>query len=196
MFCFFKQKTAYEMRISDWSSDVCSSDLATTASSAASSSPNTNTASATSPAATTVSCTSCARWPRWGRRSGGISYGLEAAGFGIGDWGFGTAGAPLLLSPIPNPQSHSLPLRYPSPRATARRHHGHAIDAAPALRSELRLDGVQRGAVRLHAGVDGGLDQRRAAGPRGAAQPPLAAAHGRALLGAGDRQSTRLNSSH
>src|SRR3546814_264094 len=31
MFCFFffKQKTAYEMRISDWSSDVCSSDLLT-----------------------------------------------------------------------------------------------------------------------------------------------------------------------
>src|SRR3546814_108566 len=27
--CIFKQKTAYEMRISDWSSDVCSSDLAT-----------------------------------------------------------------------------------------------------------------------------------------------------------------------
>src|SRR3546814_9586813 len=26
-FYFFKQKTAYEMRISDWSSDVCSSDL-------------------------------------------------------------------------------------------------------------------------------------------------------------------------
>src|SRR3546814_8742763 len=25
--CFFKQKTAYKMRISDWSSDVCSSDL-------------------------------------------------------------------------------------------------------------------------------------------------------------------------
>src|SRR3546814_1004699 len=25
--CFFKQNTAYEMRISDWSSDVCSSDL-------------------------------------------------------------------------------------------------------------------------------------------------------------------------
>src|SRR3546814_10359367 len=30
-FFFFKQKTAYEMRISDWSSDVCSSDLAATA---------------------------------------------------------------------------------------------------------------------------------------------------------------------
>src|SRR3546814_5068465 len=29
MFIFFKQKTAYEMRISDWSSDVCSSDLKT-----------------------------------------------------------------------------------------------------------------------------------------------------------------------
>src|SRR3546814_5433075 len=29
-FFFFKQKTAYEMRISDWSSDVCSSDLETT----------------------------------------------------------------------------------------------------------------------------------------------------------------------
>src|SRR3546814_19120135 len=27
-FFFFKQKTAYEMRISDWSSDVCSSDIA------------------------------------------------------------------------------------------------------------------------------------------------------------------------
>src|SRR3546814_20047320 len=30
-FFFFKQKTAYEMRISDWSSDVCSSDLASAA---------------------------------------------------------------------------------------------------------------------------------------------------------------------
>src|SRR3546814_6018411 len=29
-FFFFKQKTAYELRISDWSSDVCSSDLAPT----------------------------------------------------------------------------------------------------------------------------------------------------------------------
>src|SRR3546814_7550223 len=29
-FFFFKQKTAYEMRISDWSSDVCSSDLRAT----------------------------------------------------------------------------------------------------------------------------------------------------------------------
>src|SRR3546814_2133113 len=29
-FFFFKQKTAYELRISDWSSDVCSSDLTVT----------------------------------------------------------------------------------------------------------------------------------------------------------------------
>src|SRR3546814_9675274 len=33
VFFFFKQKTAYEMRISDWSSDVCSSDLIATDSS-------------------------------------------------------------------------------------------------------------------------------------------------------------------
>src|SRR3546814_17583594 len=31
VFFFFKQKTAYELRISDWSSDVCSSDLADSA---------------------------------------------------------------------------------------------------------------------------------------------------------------------
>src|SRR3546814_2102021 len=31
LFFFFKQKTAYDMRISDWSSDVCSSDLARSA---------------------------------------------------------------------------------------------------------------------------------------------------------------------
>src|SRR3546814_8887565 len=31
VFVFFKQNTAYEMRISDWSSDVCSSDLGTAA---------------------------------------------------------------------------------------------------------------------------------------------------------------------
>src|SRR3546814_9683590 len=35
IFFFFKQKTAYEMRISDWSSDVCSSDLAGVAAGAA-----------------------------------------------------------------------------------------------------------------------------------------------------------------
>src|SRR3546814_18956263 len=34
LFFFFKQKTAYEMRISDWSSDVCSSDLLSAAATA------------------------------------------------------------------------------------------------------------------------------------------------------------------
>src|SRR3546814_5357533 len=36
LFFFFKHKTAYEMRISDWSSDVCSSDLSARPSAAAS----------------------------------------------------------------------------------------------------------------------------------------------------------------
>src|SRR5881227_4111912 len=30
VFCFFKQKTAYEITVRDWSSDVCSSDLSVT----------------------------------------------------------------------------------------------------------------------------------------------------------------------
>src|SRR3546814_10014452 len=47
LFFLFKQKTAYEMRISDWSSDVCSSDLCRRASSSASSgAPSTKTSSA------------------------------------------------------------------------------------------------------------------------------------------------------
>src|SRR3546814_3231468 len=50
---FFKQKTAYEMRISDWSSDVCSSDLLGVAAGVASSSPHPTAASTrTSTAAT------------------------------------------------------------------------------------------------------------------------------------------------
>src|SRR3546814_4363769 len=40
VFFFFKQKTAYEMRISDWSSDVCSSDLYTNARLKADTDPN------------------------------------------------------------------------------------------------------------------------------------------------------------
>src|SRR3546814_9600863 len=54
-FFFFKQKTAYEMRISDWSSDVCSSDLppATSPSSARPSpppAPGTSTSPSSEPA--------------------------------------------------------------------------------------------------------------------------------------------------
>src|SRR3546814_10449534 len=42
MFFFFKQKTAYEMRISDWSSDVCSSDLVPVSRRREASKPDTN----------------------------------------------------------------------------------------------------------------------------------------------------------
>src|SRR3546814_4274709 len=45
LFFFFKQKTAYEMRISDWSSDVCSSDLSSTVLLTYSSSPSGDRAS-------------------------------------------------------------------------------------------------------------------------------------------------------
>src|SRR3546814_14479052 len=50
VFFFFKQKTAYEMRISDWSSDVCSSDLAS------SSTGRWRTASSRQPNSTTCRC--------------------------------------------------------------------------------------------------------------------------------------------
>src|SRR3546814_13684438 len=51
LFFFFKQKTAYEMRISDWSSDVCSSDLrrARQATESASNSMTTSSATASAP---------------------------------------------------------------------------------------------------------------------------------------------------
>src|SRR3546814_5033556 len=42
VFFFFKQKTAYELRISDWSSDVCSSDLAVAPFSGAGAPPDTS----------------------------------------------------------------------------------------------------------------------------------------------------------
>src|SRR3546814_14976249 len=63
MFFFFKQKTAYEMRISDWSSDVCSSDLSRTPSPTASpiATPPTRVATS-SPTAAWRSCSTTARW--------------------------------------------------------------------------------------------------------------------------------------
>src|SRR3546814_9660004 len=54
MFFFFKQKTAYDMRISDWSSDVCSSDLQGTARRAGEDRAGQARPSAGSPAATTA----------------------------------------------------------------------------------------------------------------------------------------------
>src|SRR3546814_9078406 len=55
-FFFFKQKTAYELRISDWSSDVCSSDLASAAKTAApaAEAPPVSTPAAAAPVAPTA----------------------------------------------------------------------------------------------------------------------------------------------
>src|SRR3546814_4414058 len=53
-FFFFKQKTAYEMRISDWSSDVCSSDLISE-----------NTASKTEPDTSAVTEKTQSTWKDW-----------------------------------------------------------------------------------------------------------------------------------
>src|SRR3546814_8482412 len=60
-FFFFKQKTAYEMRISDWRSDVCSSDLGTRSRSWAASSAN------RPPTAASTSSARKNAWPPVGR---------------------------------------------------------------------------------------------------------------------------------
>src|SRR3546814_16147267 len=84
-------------------------------------------------------------YPRLFRAGAGVLAGFLTAvrprdsGLGIGDSEQQAHRFCFLHSPIPNP--HSLPLRYPSPRATARRHHGHAIDAAP--RSEEHTSEIQ-----------------------------------------------------
>src|SRR3546814_9428363 len=54
MFFFFKQKTAYEMRISDWSSDVCSSDLTNGAGAHGQGGPDLRTVAALLPTPTTT----------------------------------------------------------------------------------------------------------------------------------------------
>src|SRR3546814_3923060 len=56
LFFFFKQKTAYEMRISDWSSDVCSSDLTSPAGDAMARSDRTRDRSARDAAAPHLRC--------------------------------------------------------------------------------------------------------------------------------------------
>src|SRR3546814_6451666 len=52
IFFFFKQKTAYELRISDWSSDVCSSDLGVSTFHTSHDTPPVSGSSATSPSPT------------------------------------------------------------------------------------------------------------------------------------------------
>src|SRR3546814_10480697 len=61
-FFFFKQKTAYEMRISDWSSDVCSSDLGGAQSAA-------DSQSCVQPYARDLAAARCAGVARGGRES-------------------------------------------------------------------------------------------------------------------------------
>src|SRR3546814_5473125 len=61
-FFFFKQKTAYEMRISDWSSDVCSSDLSRSA-------PNNRASSPTSTSTITTRLQRASRSRVWIRRA-------------------------------------------------------------------------------------------------------------------------------
>src|SRR3546814_3133157 len=68
--CGFKQKTAYEMRISDWSSDVCSSDLASSCAwAAAGPARASDTASDSVEIMTFIGCypldDGCARKARW-----------------------------------------------------------------------------------------------------------------------------------
>src|SRR3546814_9057715 len=79
LFFFFKQKTAYEMLISDWSSDVCSSDLASarsaappsapcsSASPSSSGSPTSRPTGGGSPSSSWSSCWRCARRASWAR---------------------------------------------------------------------------------------------------------------------------------
>src|SRR3546814_1793799 len=71
VFVFFKQKTAYEMRISDWSSDVCSSDLTAFANVAA--------------ARAQVRVTRSAQFPAIGATAG-AGYADRGDGAGSGDF--------------------------------------------------------------------------------------------------------------
>src|SRR3546814_3279854 len=76
-FFFFKQKTAYEMRISDWSSDVCSSDLTFIA-----------VASENDPYAATAHVWRLSR--QWGARFVNAGpFGHINADSALGDWPYG-----------------------------------------------------------------------------------------------------------
>src|SRR3546814_7720571 len=99
LFFFFKQKTAYEMRISDWSSDVCSSDLirrSPCATSITAMAPRGNRASRIR-AGVRSSCRSSSTTcdGRRGLRAAAVerSHGLVARGAGTG--AFGVVGAAL-----------------------------------------------------------------------------------------------------
>src|SRR3546814_16077414 len=69
LFFFFKQKTAYELRISDWSSDLCSSDLPTSCACG----PRPTTSRGTAASVGTLSIRSRKRTAASGTRSGSCS---------------------------------------------------------------------------------------------------------------------------
>src|SRR3546814_18506861 len=84
MVFFFKQKTAYEMRISDWSSDVCSSDLRSTPARSVASSPTMPAACAAArrKTPTTPSPASAWYWPMAPVRSEERRVGKECVDLG------------------------------------------------------------------------------------------------------------------
>src|SRR3546814_7682544 len=77
---FFKQKTAYEMRISDWSSDVCSSDLRSRDSTAS----HTPKPNRPSPSSATTTLASVKLRGRSGERGGGVAGTQQSVRRGIG----------------------------------------------------------------------------------------------------------------
>src|SRR3546814_3832979 len=104
LFVFFKQKTAYEMRISDWSSDVCSSDLLISVIAAN--------------ARVEEPWWWAWEWPCMGWHA---ATGLERTLFQGGDWGFGIGASKEQEHPVfpvlcqcrhvpafPNPQSRKI----------------------------------------------------------------------------------------
>src|SRR3546814_9492285 len=76
-FFFFKQKTAYDMRISDWSSDVCSSDLSSAAARAFSRHRTSSAPRSSRSRSGGVSVSTCCSW------SSGPN---EPPGFPLSDW--------------------------------------------------------------------------------------------------------------
>src|SRR3546814_20096446 len=114
---FFKQKTAYEMRSSDWSSDVCSSDLPPSARRACW---NSTTAAPDMRASWWVEVRLCAGWPKNG------TYTLSPR---LGSWSGEYHSRPPRLRSFTAPRPHCLgniaAASPPGPRRTTHAHPSH-----------------------------------------------------------------------
>src|SRR3546814_2256832 len=172
-FFFFKQKTAYEMRISDWSSDVCSSDLG-----------------ATTPERIDVRVIACANRDLQdevaaGRFRADLYYRLSV---------FPLSTRPLVERPQDIPAlAAALILRHAGSRETVPWPDASAIDklAAHDWPGNVReLENVIQRALLFAAGDT--IDASHIVFGRMASVPASAPA----AIGAEDRKSTRLNSSH